>query len=253
MSDYVWGVKNLKQALADYLLKPETLANRALPVKFLETVQARTQPPAGDSYYGSKASGYNAGRDRQPWWVEENRLVEALVETLPPLSNVLDVPCGTGRFFDFFASKGIAVTGLDSSSDMLAEAAILSSQLRENFVPDLHEGSAVALPFADSSFELVVCVRFLRSIISFGEAKKVMREIGRVSSRWALLELDIRPSGKKARFSIRPPVNAGWLVFGRNQTTPGAVQFASSLVTQDWGEEDQPLHYSGGKSNHRAA
>lgn len=192
-------MKNLKQALADYLLKPETLANRALPVKFLETVQARTQPPAGDSYYGSKASGYNAGRDRQPWWVEENRLVEVIVETLPPLSNVLDVPCGTGRFFDFFASKGIAVTGLDSSSDMLAEAAILSSQLRENFVPDLHEGSAVALPFADSSFELVVCVRFLRSIISFGEAKKVIREIGRVASRWALLELDVRPPEKKRR------------------------------------------------------
>lgn len=192
-------MRNLKQALVDYLLNPETLANRALPVKFLETVQARTQPPAGDSYYGAKASGYNAGRDRQPWWVEENRLVEALVETLPPLSNVLDVPCGTGRFFDFFASKGIAVTGLDSSSDMLAEAAILSSQLRENFVPDLHEGSAVALPFADSSFELVVCVRFLRSIISFGEAKKVIREIGRVASRWALLELDVRPPEKKRR------------------------------------------------------
>jgi len=40
-----------------------------------------------------------------------------------------------------------------------------------------------------------VCFRFLQSIVSFGDAQRVIAEVARVSKRFAVLHLDVRPEG----------------------------------------------------------
>ncbi len=66
-----------------------------------------------------------------------------------PISSVLDVGTGTGLFAEAFSKRGVKVSGMDVSPEMLAAA--------RDFVPDgeFREGTAEALPFEGSSFDLV--------------------------------------------------------------------------------------------------
>jgi ubiquinone/menaquinone biosynthesis C-methylase UbiE len=48
--------------------------------------------------------------------------VSRLLETCPPGGRVLDVPCGTGKYFAQVAASGRRVVGADQSAGMLAQA-----------------------------------------------------------------------------------------------------------------------------------
>jgi ubiquinone/menaquinone biosynthesis C-methylase UbiE len=49
-------------------------------------------------------------------------LAQKLVRHVGPDGHILDIGCGTGRDMAYFESQGIAVTGLDLSTGMLAFA-----------------------------------------------------------------------------------------------------------------------------------
>ncbi len=72
--------------------------------------------------------------------------------------NVLDVGTGTGLFAEAFAAAGLAVTGVDASEEMLAEA--------RRFLPNACyiEASAEVLPFDDRSFDLVFLAHVLHEV-----------------------------------------------------------------------------------------
>ncbi|MGH7185996.1 MAG: class I SAM-dependent methyltransferase [Pseudomonadota bacterium] len=75
-----------------------------------------------------------------------------------PGGRVLDVGCGTGIVARQVALRlGTAgtVTGVDLSSNMLAVARATAP--REGVAIEWREGSAEQLPFAESSFDLVLC------------------------------------------------------------------------------------------------
>jgi ubiquinone/menaquinone biosynthesis C-methylase UbiE len=93
----------------------------------------------------------NIDRLRFPERVERLELVRVLdlcLEDLP-IANVLDVGTGTGLFAEAFFQRGLQVSGLDVNPDMVAAA--------RRFVPkgDFRQGAAEALPYPDSSFDLV--------------------------------------------------------------------------------------------------
>jgi demethylmenaquinone methyltransferase/2-methoxy-6-polyprenyl-1,4-benzoquinol methylase len=103
------------------------------------------------AYYDARASEYDdvwlgrgryADRDR-PGWQREVEALTRWLRSLPP-SSTLDVACGTG--FLTRSLPGSAV-GLDQSEAMLAIARRRAPEAR--FV----HGDALALPFADRSFE----------------------------------------------------------------------------------------------------
>ncbi|HEY7590617.1 MAG TPA: class I SAM-dependent methyltransferase [Candidatus Limnocylindrales bacterium] len=48
--------------------------------------------------------------------------IDRLLATTPPDGVVLDVPCGTGRYFEFVTRAGRRVVGADQSAGMLASA-----------------------------------------------------------------------------------------------------------------------------------
>jgi predicted TPR repeat methyltransferase len=52
----------------------------------------------------------------------EEELLGGLLDELPTCQTALDVGCGTGWFTRWLSSRGLAVTGVDRSSAMLAEA-----------------------------------------------------------------------------------------------------------------------------------
>lgn len=128
-------------------------------------------PVHPDRYYGRYAKGYEKRRLQQPSWHREQEIVESIVRSGP----VIDVPCGTGRFFRHYAAHGIHAMGVDLSRDMLAEARKVAPADR------LKHGSIYALPFGDQSFEYAVCVRFMHwtNREQFREAVKELRRVAR--------------------------------------------------------------------------
>ena len=93
-----------------------------------------------------------------------------------PGQRVLDVACGTGVVTRLAAervgSSGRAV-GLDVNADMLAAARAASPGSRIEW----HEGSALALPFPDASFDVLFCQQGLQF---FPDRAAGLREMRRV-------------------------------------------------------------------------
>jgi SAM-dependent methyltransferase len=86
---------------------------------------------------------------------------------------VLDVGCGTGVLMAELARRGAEVTGVDSSTEMLAEA-----RGRLGADVELRVGSAEALPFPDGRFERAV----LRLVVHLVDRGKALPELARVLS-----------------------------------------------------------------------
>ena len=110
------------------------------------------------AYYDQRAPEYDdwwlgrglfAGRDR-PGWNEELRELEQVIATLPP-RRTLDVACGTGFLTRHLRGE---VVGLDASERMLKLAH------RQAPSAEFVSGDALALPFADGTFERVFASYF---------------------------------------------------------------------------------------------
>ena len=107
-----------------------------------------------------------AGRDLQ--------LVEGAIkslESLPAQARILDVPSGTGRLEPLLTRADWRYVGADLSLAMLREAGG-SQHIR---------ASAWQLPFASSTFDLVVCCRLLHHVSDAQLRRGLLRELLRVS------------------------------------------------------------------------
>jgi ubiquinone/menaquinone biosynthesis C-methylase UbiE len=74
---------------------------------------------------------------------------------------VLEIAVGTGRNLPFYRPD-VTITGIELSTEMLALARKRAAEL--GLTADLREGDAQALPFADGSFDTVLCALSLCTI-----------------------------------------------------------------------------------------
>jgi ubiquinone/menaquinone biosynthesis C-methylase UbiE len=117
-----------------------------------------------------------------PWALD---LVE--VAALRPGERVLDIACGTGIVARTAArrlSDGASVVGLDLSAPML-EVARLAAKAEE-VAAEWREGSAVKLPLADATFDVVFCQQGLQFFPDRPTALREMRRILAPSGRLVL-------------------------------------------------------------------
>ncbi|MHA2283471.1 MAG: class I SAM-dependent methyltransferase [Promethearchaeota archaeon] len=118
---------------------------------------------------------------------EKNLIYKAIRLTgATPPSKILDIPCGTGRLSVFLAEKGFQVDGGDISEAMIEQAnlklenSFLKKQIKFNIA------DAESLPFSDSSFDIVVSLRF------FGHLppeirKNILKEFARVTGSFLVV------------------------------------------------------------------
>lgn len=122
---------------------------------------------------------------------------------------VLEVAIGTGRNLPHYPADA-TVTGLELSPEMLARARRRAADLGRAVT--LHEGDAERLPFADASFDTVVCALSLCAIPHPGVAIAEMHRVLIPGGRLLLLD-HVR--------STWPPVYAAqWLL--ERLTVPAA-------------------------------
>lgn len=120
----------------------------------------------------------------------EQKLLARCLKRIGHVDSIADIGCGPGRFWPTIAAgvDQADLYGSDISESMLSYA-------RTRFEDDLGErialasGSVTALPFADSAFDCVVCMRLLHH---FGERNvrlQAIEELARVASRFLIVSL----------------------------------------------------------------
>jgi ubiquinone/menaquinone biosynthesis C-methylase UbiE len=159
---------------------------------------------AAKHYFGSNAHAYEERRAQKAKWSEENRLVEGYVARLPWGASLLDVPFGTGRFAQAYLAAGLKVAGADISSDMIEKARQLHGSEISGF--DLRTAPAEKLPFADRSFDYLICNRFIKWLPEEAILESVAKEFRRVCNREMLIQVKVgnTMTGYLASYLARP-------------------------------------------------
>jgi SAM-dependent methyltransferase len=140
-----------------------------------------------------------AGRKRRN--VRKWRAIQkAFAETTDVLS-VLDLPCGTGRFTGRLAEMGVNVVGSDISLQMMCEAAA-SPQVDHPGVEGYVQSDAEALPFQNASVDCIVSIRFMFHVDPVTR-RRILREMGRVSKRWLIIDYRHRYSARWGAWQVR--------------------------------------------------
>jgi len=117
-----------------------------------------------------------AGLDRR-WRAETARAV------VSPGDRVLDSCCGTGDLAIACLRAGGRVTGLDFSERMLDRAR------RKSDEAEWVEGDALALPFAEGSFDAATVGFGVRNLEDLGKGLGELRRVLRPRGRLAILEI----------------------------------------------------------------
>jgi SAM-dependent methyltransferase len=138
---------------------------------------------------GNAPQDYQQQRYRsldQAWvnWREQRLLAHLLTRCQLAKGTVLDVPCGYSRFAPVYARLGITAVGADVSYDMVHLAA--ASHARHGQEAWLC-ADVLALPFLDSVFDGVLCIRLLHHRYSDAERQRILCELARVSRRFVII------------------------------------------------------------------
>ncbi|MFN2376419.1 MAG: ubiquinone/menaquinone biosynthesis methyltransferase [Candidatus Binatia bacterium] len=106
---------------------------------------------------------------------------------------LLDVACGTGDFAEMCRERGAEVIATDYAARMLERAG------ERGLGGVLVRSDALSLPFADGSFDALVCGFALRNFAKLRPAFREMARVLRPGGRVGILEVD-RPSSAMVRF-----------------------------------------------------
>ena len=95
--------------------------------------------------------------------------------------DVMDVGCGKGRNMVYFLKNGANVYGVDPDPDNIAAVQQLSVELAPHNSPgNFKVGVAEDIPFADTSFDLVICSAVLHFAKDPAHFDAMMRDMWRV-------------------------------------------------------------------------
>ena len=138
---------------------------------------------------GNDPQDYQQQRYRsldQAWvnWREQRLLAQLLTQCQLAKGTVLDVPCGYSRLAPLYARLGITALGADVSYDMAHLAA--ANHARHGWQRWLC-ADVLALPFIDSVFDGVLCIRLLHHRYSDAERQRILGELARVSRRFVII------------------------------------------------------------------
>lgn len=121
------------------------------------------------------------------WWSDDIRWVRTLKNLVPGRlgwfdrhvdwagKDVLDLGCAGGFMAEALVERGAQVTGIDPAAQAIEAARARAAQMGQDIRYDVGVGEE--LPYADASFDAVVCVDVLEHVTDLDQ---VMREVARV-------------------------------------------------------------------------
>ena len=153
----------------------------------------RLAPDAVRSMFDRISPVYDAMNRTMTMGLDQRWRRAAVAAVVRPGDRVLDVCCGTGDVAVAALRAGGRVTGLDFSERMLERARRKSADV------EWVQGDALALPFADGSFDSATAGFGVRNLDDLERGLAELRRVLRTGGRVAILEIT-RPSGLLAPF-----------------------------------------------------
>jgi SAM-dependent methyltransferase len=141
---------------------------------------------------------------RQRRNVRKWRAIRRALDQAGDVRSVLDLPCGTGRFTGHLARSGLNVIGGDISLQMMREAA-LSPAIQHPGIVGYAQDDAELLPFRDRCLDCVISIRFMFHVDPVTR-RRILREMGRVSRRWLIIDYRHKYSLRWLSWRIRHAV-----------------------------------------------
>jgi len=128
----------------------------------------------------------------------DERWRKAAIDQLraPPGGSVLDLCCGTGdvSFHLLRRDPSLRVTGLDFCEPMLAAARARAGRQAPGAHLQFVEGDAMALPFADASFDGATMGFSMRNVVDIDATLCEIRRVLRPGSRFVNLDVSKAPN-----------------------------------------------------------
>jgi SAM-dependent methyltransferase len=200
------------------------------------------------AFYARLGADGLSNRTRPEW---NDQIVAAVIGMLPPVARVLDVGCGYGRVALSLSHAGYEVEGIDIAPNLI-EAARRAADA-EGVRIDFTVGSMTRLPYAEDSFDAVICLwSAFYELLQEDEQRDAVSEMWRVlrpggfalieGPRYAdLTEADIEGGdrqgleGRIARITVE-----GFLIphYVHDETTFGRICSAAGVPHFDVFERD---------------
>ncbi|MEV6640888.1 class I SAM-dependent methyltransferase [Amycolatopsis sp. NPDC051371] len=129
---------------------------------------------------GFQARWYAKNRGTEPQLAQYRRQAAEVTSGLTEGADVLEVAPGPGFFAVELAKRGFRVTGLDISHTMVEIA--LEQARKDGVGVDFRQGDVTHAPFADESFDFLVCQaafkNFRQPVAALNEMHRVLRPGG---------------------------------------------------------------------------
>ncbi|HET7279939.1 MAG TPA: class I SAM-dependent methyltransferase [Dermatophilaceae bacterium] len=195
-------------------------ADRTAPYR---TRADRTDPDGTDLHPTDRHRWSDRWSDR--WWTLVSRVYDPAVGLVGwhgglrdlvddiVTGTVLDAGCGPAYLAQVLTARGVAYVGVDCNAAMLSrargrplsgqrpdaavrDAAVRGAAARSDFV----QADLAALPFADSTFDVVLATGVL-GLLELGHRGTALREMARVSKRGVRLLEPVHRPGAPARLA----------------------------------------------------
>jgi ubiquinone/menaquinone biosynthesis C-methylase UbiE len=138
----------------------------------------------GVEYFdGDRLTGYGGYKYHPRFWQDTVKRFRDYYN-LQPNARVLDIGCAKGFMLHDFKElmPDLDITGID-----ISDYAYQNSL--ESVRPYLQVGNATSLPFADNSFDLVICINTVHNL-PLEQCKTALREIQRVTKNNSFVTMD---------------------------------------------------------------
>jgi ubiquinone/menaquinone biosynthesis C-methylase UbiE len=174
----------------------------------IRTDAPKRKPYLGVQMEGPIATWYDRStRGRIPEFV---RTAAGVAASLPAGSAILEVAPGPGFLAIELAKLGYSVTGIDISKSFVE---IAGRNARDAGVAiDFRRGDVAKMPFADDSFDFVVCVAAFKNfpdpVAALDEVYRVLRRGGSASIQDLRKEATDREIAAEVRGMKQGPINA---------------------------------------------
>lgn len=114
-------------------------------------------------------------------------------------SNILDAGCGTGQTAAYLYNQfGASVTGIEINPIMIKKA---RNRIATHKLPvELVEGSIEKMPFADKTFDLIICesvLAFVNKDLALSEFFRVLKKGGRLIANEMTINSPLHPHNQK--------------------------------------------------------
>jgi ubiquinone/menaquinone biosynthesis C-methylase UbiE len=156
-------------------------------------LQKQNKPnPAALKYFGEVARNYDSRRAGRQVTIEDDLIIEKFLDSCDRDCVIADIPAGTGRAAPSVLKRGYSYIGIDFSEDMLD---ICRRRIGENPNARLLQGDARSIPLKDKEVDNLLCIKFIKWLLTNEMVVDCLREFRRVCKGRVLLNIKITEDG----------------------------------------------------------